>query len=243
MKAFLLLFILLVPLLVVAQPPHQQNHAGLLLQVSYEGYHKVGTDKYVHTHVYDRETSIILDPSDLDCFYHVYSYNLGGEHIIDNGVLSPEGVGLEDTIDGSYFNEIGYYSILMWCELTDETEGGFYQYTFEVNNIGYERENSFYLMLFLGLFIIFGFLTTIILFAYKQFMWATIMLPLNALLIGFLFQILYLYSIILSSLYFTLYIIFMILFVALLLFAMYELIYQLLSGLNKKRQSTFGDNL
>jgi len=134
---------------------------------------------------------------------------------------------------------LGKYTANVVCQ--DGTDYGTNSITFEVNNLGFQRENSAYIITFLLFFAIVAVILAITLFTYKKFIWATLMLPIISGLTSFLFFVLYMYSIVLSNVYFTLYIIFTIMFVALLLFAVYELIYELMTALNKKRRSTFND--
>jgi hypothetical protein len=134
---------------------------------------------------------------------------------------------------------LGVYTANVVCK--DGTDYGTNNIQFEVNNLGFERENSAYIISFLLFFAVVAFILALIFFLYKKYLWATLMLPIISGSTAFLFFILYLYSIVLSNIYFTLYIIFAILFIALLLFAVYEVIYELMTGLNKKQRSTFND--
>jgi len=137
--------------------------------------------------------------------------------------------------------EIGTYKANIIC--LDGTESGSNSFNFEVNNAGKERENSGFLITFLIFFALIITGLTVMMFSNRIYLWASVLLPVNAGIYGFLFFNLYLFSMVLTNLYFTLYIISMIIFVVLLLFVVYELIFQLLSSLNKKRKSTFEDSL
>lgn len=137
--------------------------------------------------------------------------------------------------------ELGVYSASMVCE-----EDGVYgskSILFEVNNMGNKRENSAILIGFLIFFGLLSILITIIFFLKRIYLWASIMLPVNAGIIGFLFFNLYLFSLVLSNLFFVLYIISMIIFVVLILFVSYEIIYQVLGYVNKRRRSVFQDSV
>lgn len=150
--------------LVLAQPPFQSLDSKLTLETVLIQEHPINTEFYLHTHVYDSETGLILSDS-LNCSYHLYSENINWQHL-DEGSLSPYGVGYYSTINKTNFNQTGKYAILLWCEQeSDFKTGGFIQYNFEVFDKGSIFEfNSTTLYFIIGLIIF----LLIISFALKQ---------------------------------------------------------------------------
>jgi len=131
---FVLMFIMMFSL-VMAQPPFEAQvlDVGLTLETIQTDSHEQDTEFYLHTHVYDSNTGLLLNDS-IKCFYHMYSENVNWEHLITNGTLTLYGAGYSDLINESYFNETGKYVILLWCEYNeaDVNKGGFVQYSFNV---------------------------------------------------------------------------------------------------------------
>jgi len=133
-----------------AQPPGQQSsiEKGLVVESAFSEIHKQGNPLYVHAHVFNSSNGVPLYSSVatyVGCHYHAYSHNLGGEHIVTNGVMTSYGVGWNGSIAGNYFNETGRYSVLIWCNST--TDGGFLEYSFDVIPSG--NKNSIYLLIFM----------------------------------------------------------------------------------------------
>lgn len=116
----------------LAQPPFQQTsvEVGLVVQTTYTDYHMLGQDYEVHTHVYNATTGLIVNTALVNCSFHAYDNANGSYHILKVTNMDKYGVGYNYTMNGSYFNEIGSYSIMTWCY--SATEGGFFQYTFDV---------------------------------------------------------------------------------------------------------------
>lgn len=121
--------------LVNAEPPFQSNiqDHGLTIEVAYSDVYKINENRFIHNHVYNSNGSLI-PTSSLSCYYHAYSHNQGGAHIINNGTMTSYGVGFNATINGSYYQTPGLYSIMQWCNTS--TEGGFYRYNFYVTPSG-----------------------------------------------------------------------------------------------------------
>lgn len=155
---FMLLIFLFSFNLVLAEPPFQQSEktVGLILETGILETHKLGEDFYIHVHVYNSSNGLLVTQN-ITCYYHFYNHQIkGGEHI-DRGILSLYGMGYENYTSGSLINETGKYSVLSWCNST--TEGGFIQYSFDVNNTG-SNGSMFFLILIISIAIIF-FLATL----------------------------------------------------------------------------------
>jgi len=114
------------------QPPLQTSENGLEIQTSYAEKYPLGKDMNIYAHVRDRETGNLIETDELNCSFHVYSHLKGGEPILIIEEMTPYGVGFEYNINGSYFNEKGEYSILIFCNSV--TKGGFFQYTFNIEH-------------------------------------------------------------------------------------------------------------
>lgn len=115
---------------------------GLTLETLTYEYHPINTPYYVHTHLYNTESGVVLDPNTINCSFHLYGENVNWQHILNNGTLEPVGIGLSTTINESYFTESGDYAILLWCEeplAQPSKTGGFIKYYFTV----YEDEKNF----------------------------------------------------------------------------------------------------
>jgi hypothetical protein len=163
---FMLLFVgIFLISFVNAQPPGQQSsiEKGLVVESAFSEIHKQGNPLYVHAHVFNSSNGVPLYSSVatyVGCHYHAYSHNLGGEHIITNGVMTSYGVGWNGSIAGNYFNETGRYSVLIWCNST--ADGGFLEYSFDVTPSGsnFELTHSY---------IVLGILLLIILLSLASF--------------------------------------------------------------------------
>jgi len=126
--------------LVSAQPPFQQPsqttpiEAGyLVIETGFPEYHKAGEDFYIHTHVYNGSDGLLLTEG-INCYYHFYDHQInGGEHI-DQGVLTLYGDGYYNYTNGSLLTTVGLYSVLIWCNSTEQ--GGFTKYAFQITPTG-----------------------------------------------------------------------------------------------------------
>ena len=136
---------------------------------------------------------------------------------------------------------LGKYDATIFC-VEDDIYGS-YNIKFEVNNMGEKRENSGYIITFLLFFVVIVSIISIFSFKQKKYLIAVITLPVISLLVAFIFFILYLYSIILTNIFWTLFLISSSMFVVLLLLTVYEVVFELLTGLNKRKRSVFSDNL
>jgi len=130
---FMIVYILLIMSIgVIAQPVSKNPHfdEGLTLQIVEPYlYDNINTSHYVHIHVFNTVTGLIVNTSNYDCFYHLYSHNNGREHIITDGTLTPYGTGYQDYINESYFIEEDIFTVLIWCN--GDTQGGFTEYSFK----------------------------------------------------------------------------------------------------------------
>ena len=147
---FIMMFIMMVSF-IVAQPQVLDNN--LVLETNFIQYHPLNTDFYLHTHVYNANSGLIIEPNELLCYYRLYDSNINWEHK-DIGILAPYGAGLFTIIESGNFTEKGLYSMLFWCEAIEGDPmlsiGGFTQFTFEVVNqegIFEFSLNSIYFML------------------------------------------------------------------------------------------------
>jgi hypothetical protein len=146
MKKILLFGMLFLLMLSVAfaLPPTERLAGGLTIETLSPETHYANTDFFLHSHVYDTETGVIVNNTDLECFYHLYSENINWEHL-DIGELSPVGVGMSKTLNASLFNETGEYAILLWCDQPvppSEKEGGFVKFFFNVVNENSNNNNN-----------------------------------------------------------------------------------------------------
>ena len=116
--------------MVSAQPFNQQLDEGITIETIQFDSHYLNEDKYIHVHLFETSSGLIINDGSPRCEYHLYSENVGWEHIITDGLLTPYGVGQFDYISNESFNETGKYAILLWCE--DDVKGGFIQYKFNV---------------------------------------------------------------------------------------------------------------
>lgn len=138
------IYILLLLLLVggVFAIPAVDNFAGgLTLELNDYPFHPINEDYFLHTHLYVTDTGVVTNSTESECFYHLYSENVNWEHLIFNGSMGVYGIGFSDTINGSYFNETGDYSFLIWCDEPVEPQakqGGYEKFYFTV----YEDEKS-----------------------------------------------------------------------------------------------------
>lgn len=137
MKKILLfgLVMILSIVMVTAQPPwtvnfEQELNTGITIETIKFNYHYLNEEKYVHVHLFDTTTGLIISDGSPTCKYHLYSENVGWEHLITDGLLSSYGAGQYDYISNETFNETGKYAIMLWCE--DDEKGGFIQYKFDV---------------------------------------------------------------------------------------------------------------
>jgi len=158
--------------------------------------------------------------------------------LVDNDAMIQSGVMFTYNFTS---NTLGQHTANVVCN--DSGEYGSSTILFEVNNIGTKRENSAYIITFLLFFAIVSIILSIIFFSKQAFVWAVLTLPVITGVFGFLFFVLYMYSIVLSKMWFTLFIISIVLFVIMILLAVYELIHLLLTGLNKRKRSIFQDKL
>lgn len=146
---FLFIFLVGTPF-ISAQPPFQQSEVQegfLIIETAYPTSHKVNEDFYVHAHVYNG-TSGVLITDNINCFYHFYNHQLSGDTHIDTGILTQYGDGYRNETDGNLLDEVGEYSLLIWCNST--TEGGFFEYTFDVTADGQRFQtfpNQFFLII------------------------------------------------------------------------------------------------
>lgn len=168
MKKILLfgfIFIMMISL-VIAQPSFQSLDNKLTLETILIEEHPLNNPFYLHTHVYDSETGLLINSSNLNCNYQLYSENIGWGHL-DTGILTPYGAGLYTLINESNFTDTGNYAILFWCE-TDEIDsiGGFTQYNFIVtaSETGLFKLGSTALYFIIGL----GILLIILSFSIKE---------------------------------------------------------------------------
>ena len=167
MKKILLfgfIFIMMISL-VIAQPSFQSLDNKLTLETILIEEHPLNNPFYLHTHVYDSETGLLLSDS-LNCSYHLYSENINWEHL-DIGTLSPYGFGYYSRINETNFNQTGKYVILLWCEQdSDFKSGGFIQYNFIVtaSETGLFKLGSTALYFIIGL----GILLIILSFSIKE---------------------------------------------------------------------------
>ena len=137
-------------------------------------------------------------------------------------------------------NTLGDYNYDVYCE--DGANSNVVTGSFEVNNSGEKRDmrNMMFIFLF---FIFISICLLVFFFSFGRYLAATIMLPVVSSLFAGFFFVIYWNTIIFSNIAFTMYIISVIIAVAFLLFAIYEIIYELLTMLNKRRKSTFEDTL
>jgi len=129
-----ILMVLLLVGVVFSAPPTETFAGGLTLEVLSYDYHPLDTDYYLHTHLYNTASGVIVDPDTVNCSYHVYSEATQFNHVLV-GILTAYGAGMSDTIDSTVFNETGDYAILLWCEEPIQTggkNGGFVKYFFTV---------------------------------------------------------------------------------------------------------------
>ena len=167
-KRLLVLFLIAFCLgFVSGQPPFQQSptESGyLIIETGYPSSHKINEDYYIHTHVYNGTTSLLVK-SGISCYYHFYNHNLkGGEHI-DTGILTLYGDGYYNYTSGNLINETGEYSVLIWCN--SSTEGGFFKYTFDAVYTG-KTINSAQAILYSAFFFILVFVFIMVIFGIQQ---------------------------------------------------------------------------
>lgn len=189
--ALLSLFLLFSIALSLAQPPFPEPirlDDTLTIQTIQVTEHPYGVDKYVHCHVHDTETGLLLKPNDTEikCYFHLYSHSDGGIHIlkIDDVVgleMGSYGMGYNWTISSTYFEKNQRYSILLWCEDgfeldPAEQQGGFTQYTFKV--VGEPKGifgldfNEYYNSIFFIIVVIFS----LLLFYYRLYAFSSIIM-------------------------------------------------------------------
>lgn len=168
---FCFLFIFIFSSFVFAQPPFQSQSldSTLTLETIQFPYHPIGQDYYLHTHVHSTTNGLLKNSSssNLSCNYHLYAEHVGWNHL-SVGNLSPYGVGMQTTINGSYFETPGSYAIMMWCQcegcIEDNPEkivGGFVRYFFSVTDITFQPYRTDFSMfsLILGIISLILFLT------------------------------------------------------------------------------------
>lgn len=158
-KIFLIFIFLFLINLVVAQPPFQQSEfveGQLIIETSYPEVHKPWEDYYIHVHVYNGSTGLLVKDG-ISCRYHFYNHQMkGGEHI-SIGNLHSYGDGFYANVTGTLLNTTGQYSVLSWCN--SSSEGGFFKYTFDVVPGGFTNTIAFFfliLILSVGI-VMFGF--------------------------------------------------------------------------------------
>ena len=247
--SFLLFFILLSSF-VVAQPGwasqlDESFNEFIIVEKIKPKFHKLNTDYNIHIQLYNSENGILINGSDATCNYNLFSSSNQWNYIVENGTFYDQGLWLNASIDSSLLTNMGEYTILVWCECLScgDSVGGFTKHSFYISPHG-DAPIYFNQVLYTILFMIaIIFIMTVLMFMFKQYLIGTLLLPINSGLLATLFFIFYWNFISFNNLFFTLYIIFTVISVALLLFAVYEIIYQLLTMLNKRRRSTFGDNL
>lgn len=136
---YILIFVFMISIVSAISP--QSLATGLTLETNIIETHNINQTFNLNIHVYDSEKGLMVSPTLLNCYYHVYSKNLNWAHILEAN-MTPDTSEFETTINGSYFNETGLYSIISFCERKDLTEGGFFQYRFEVVNTDKNIDNA-----------------------------------------------------------------------------------------------------
>lgn len=121
MSLFTLLIIL--PLISSAPPVLSLVQPGSLeiLAPTYQ-YVQVGLDKDIYWHVFN--TTKLLTNTSVTCYYHLYSQNLKGEHIVtvNNVKTFINGRDFEVEVKGANFT-IGEYCHLIECNTSTQTGG------------------------------------------------------------------------------------------------------------------------
>ena len=147
---FSLFLLVLTSWFAFAAPPFVgEFESGFTLEITAQDYHKLGEPYYVHTHVYNTTTGVLLnDGSVVSCYYHAYDCADNCVHV-EVGNLTQYGAGFFAWINESNFDSLNKYYVLVWCN--SSVQGGFAQNSFVVTRDGLGGDFSFGWLAIVGL--------------------------------------------------------------------------------------------
>lgn len=138
MKKYLCIFaFLLLISFSVAQPPFQESPStvGIDIESAVIETHILNQDFQFHLHAHNATNGLLLTNDTTNCTIHIYRPS-DGSHIVEELMdFSMSGLDFNSNISSGNFTEIGQYSVLFYCEITNSI-GGFFEYPFDVTATG-----------------------------------------------------------------------------------------------------------
>ena len=128
---FIATFLLLISFVAAVPPQELAALEGYTLEIISDSIHSYNESYPVHMHLYDSTKGFQVDNTTAICEYHLYSDVDSFRHL-DKGTLDFDDPDFETYIGPGNFTTAGEYSLLVWCEATDNSKGGFKQIYFDV---------------------------------------------------------------------------------------------------------------
>lgn len=145
LQAVLCLILILLPSLVLAQPPFEDQVNINGLQIEFPAFEsgKLNTAFEFPFHVYNISNGLAVNSS-TECVIHVY--DAMGDHIFIGYDDTPSHTyDYEFNINNTVFNTVGVYRFVVYCYSSVENAGGFVGHSFFITDNGLNPDlNNFY---------------------------------------------------------------------------------------------------